>query len=718
MFYKGNEDREKRLRFSIRKVSFGAASVAVAALYLFMGSGAVSAEEAQAIQSNEEVAADKDSEIEKKSEEQQPTYAAPAAKEQGSATNTEAGDEGKQESHPETKEEEASSSERSEPIRKTQSDENSVSGDSSSPKSTEGSEVSKSEGEATKSEEASRKPKVRKRRDTDSALTATATDDDSDANQTYQAPRDDAGLDELQKKLEQLPSEIQNNTKINDMDKLGDAEGVLPGKVKEIMEFGGWRGVTINGERGKFTIARKTVDGVFPLETINVTLNDTVWLTEQAFDRDSNYVLLLAKPRNRHNHSERVSDNSNYKYKGEGSGISKNIVGFNGIEKTFGVYNSAIDSTVTIKFKTGYTGDDEGHKAKYKVEVFSIENDMETNVYTAIFDPSKTVMNGNMNVIAASNGSGTSTIRISTTPNNATSESSARVGYIGKDEAEKKIAQAGNRPNGRAGMFISKPIMLEKGVNKYKVRISLAEQNRAGGSYQSWDEKYTLPISGKEFSISQSTNQLAKILLKEIYSKLEETKERDITNVKETSKNDYLNQLQTIKTLIDSNNLKTTTEYKQELQRVIEKKAALELERTTAALSAASNTEADATKASAAYYNEQDPDKKRAYDAAVQAGKDVLAKANPTQAAIDQAKAAIDQAKAALTGSETNTAALSAASNTEADATKASAAYYNEQDPDKKRAYDAAVQAGKDVLAKANPTQAEVDQAKAAIDQA
>ncbi|WP_172923431.1 YSIRK-type signal peptide-containing protein [Streptococcus sp. 1559] len=107
MFYKGNEDREKRLRFSIRKVSFGAASVAVAALYLFMGSGAVSAEEAQAIQSNEEVAADKDSEIEKKSEEQQPTYAAPAAKEQGSATNTEAGDEGKQESHPETKEEEA-----------------------------------------------------------------------------------------------------------------------------------------------------------------------------------------------------------------------------------------------------------------------------------------------------------------------------------------------------------------------------------------------------------------------------------------------------------------------------------------------------------------------------------------------------------------------------------------------------------------------------------
>ena len=667
MFYKGNEDREKQLRFSIRKVSFGAASVAVAALYLFMGSGAVSAEEAQAVQSNEKVAADKDSETEKKSEEQQPTYAAPAAKEQGSATNTEAGDEGKQESHPETKEEEANSSERSETTTKTQSDENSVSGDSSSPKS---------EGEGTRSEEASNKLKVRKRRDAP-APPATATDDDPDAHQTYEAPGDGAGLDELQKKLEQLPNEIQNNTKINDMDKLGDEERILAGKVKEIMEFGGWRGVTINGERGKFTIARKTEDGVFPLETINVTLNDTVWLTEQAFDRDSNYILLLAKPRNRYNSSERVSDNSNYRYKGEGSGISKNIVGFNGIEKTFGVYNSAIDSTVTIKFRTGYTGDDEGHKANYKVEVFSIENDAEIKVYSTVFDPFRTTHNSDMDVIAASNGSGVDTIRISTTPNNSTSENSSRVGYIGKEKAEKKIAEPSNRPNGRAGMFISKPIMLKKGANKYKVRISLADQNRAGGSYQSWDEKYTLPISGKEFSISQSTNQLAKQLLKEIYSKLEETKEHDITNVTEASKNDYLNQLQTIKTLIDSNELKTTIEYKQELHKGIEKKAKLELERTTAALSAASNTEADTTKASAAYYNEPDTDKKKAYDAAVQAGKDVLAKANPTQAEVDQAKAAIDQAKAALTGRETNTAALSAASNTEADTTKASAALPN-----------------------------------------
>ena len=37
--------REKVTRYSIRKYSFGAASVAVAALFMFLGNGAVSANE-------------------------------------------------------------------------------------------------------------------------------------------------------------------------------------------------------------------------------------------------------------------------------------------------------------------------------------------------------------------------------------------------------------------------------------------------------------------------------------------------------------------------------------------------------------------------------------------------------------------------------------------------------------------------------------------------
>ena len=45
MFHKGKHDREKQLRFSIRKVSFGVASVAVAAFFMFLGNGGVYAAE-------------------------------------------------------------------------------------------------------------------------------------------------------------------------------------------------------------------------------------------------------------------------------------------------------------------------------------------------------------------------------------------------------------------------------------------------------------------------------------------------------------------------------------------------------------------------------------------------------------------------------------------------------------------------------------------------
>ena len=54
MFYKGKHDREKQLRFSIRKVSFGAASVAIATFMMFIGGGTV---QADAIQSNDSSAA-------------------------------------------------------------------------------------------------------------------------------------------------------------------------------------------------------------------------------------------------------------------------------------------------------------------------------------------------------------------------------------------------------------------------------------------------------------------------------------------------------------------------------------------------------------------------------------------------------------------------------------------------------------------------------------
>uniref|UniRef100_UPI0015623F19 YSIRK-type signal peptide-containing protein n=1 Tax=Streptococcus sp. 79 TaxID=2582638 RepID=UPI0015623F19 len=719
MFYKGNEDREKRLRFSIRKVSFGAASVAVAALYLFMGSGAVSAEEAQAIQSNEEVAADKDSEIEKKSEEQQPTYAAPAAKEQGSATNTEAGDEGKQESHPETKEEEANSSERSETTTKTQSDENSVSGDSSSPKSTEDSE-------GTRSEEASNKPKVRKRRDAP-APTATPTDDDLAANQTYTAPGDDAGLDELKEKLEKLPSAIQNNTKINDMDKLGEQTNTQSGQVKNITNFGGWKAV---GETGKFAIAKKTEDGVFPIETVNTVYSEQngkhyrTYTGEQAFDRTSNYILLLSEVRTRASSKEAAYDNSEYRGTGLSGSTAKALKDYNGIEKTFKAYSTEVGSKVKIQFKTGYTGDINGTKAKYKVEVIVNKNGKPETVYSKMFDPQKDLTDSDATVTKARDGNGQF---IRSRFNNYN---------LNKTEVESKMKGA-YIPTGTAGTFESKEIDLEKGVTDYTVRISSADNEHLGMGYQSPLRQYALPISGLGFNITQDTNKIAKDLLSRIYEKLKATAAEDERGMTSDSKDAYNAELEKVKNLIENINLDTTDNYKKALKNVLQKQKELtadktELTEVKTALEALTG-EADPTTGkttdSAKAYN----DAKTAAQEAIQEAETVINDENATPEKVREAlnkvnekKAALEAAKQALVEAATpeekaklKTAADSLVKADETGKTPESIAAYERKYEELKAQLEEAKAAAAAVEAKGdNATKAEVQEAQAQVEAA
>ncbi|WP_172923781.1 DUF1542 domain-containing protein, partial [Streptococcus sp. 1559] len=539
MFYSEKDDREKQLRFSIRKVSFGAASVAVAALYLFMGSGAVSAAEAQAVQSNEEVAADKDSETEKKSEDPQLTYAAPAAKKQGSATNTEAGDEGKQESHPETKEEEANSSERSETTTKTQSDENSVSGDSSSPKS---------EGEGTRSEEASSKPKVRKRRDTP-APPATATDDDPDAHQTYEAPGDGASVDTLANKLKVLSETVENEKKLAKIDEIGKSKNIDQGQVSELNEFGGWKAVSVDGVEGKFAVARKTEGGVFPLETVNTVRTITrsgqyyydTYVREQAFDRTGDYVLFLSKVRTLATKDEITFDNQQYQENGEGNTTAKGIKGFNGIEKTFKAYSPETGSTVKIAFKTGYSGDINGTKAKYKVEVMIDENGMKSTIYTKSFSPTENKNDSEAIITSAKDGNKTEYLR---------NEYNNKM--LNKKSVEEKMATEANKPNGTPGTFVSKNIVLPKGVTDYTVRISSADNQHLGMGYQSPHKHYALPIAGTGFAVTQDTSEVAKDLAKKVYDKLTEQRDEDTKWSTPETKAAYEAKLQEIKEKIDS----------------------------------------------------------------------------------------------------------------------------------------------------------------------
>lgn len=581
MFYKGNEDREKQLRFSIRKVSFGAASVAVAALFMFPGNGTVSATEQGVTPTNE----GRQGSPLKEPDVQNGTYGATPVVSQldGNSGSSEASAPKNQEGTSTPTSTDASAPSVESPT-VSATEEKSAEKNTEVP-STEANSVENKEQTRVKTEEKaatpvteSHKPKLRKKRDISATPDADVATDDPSANQTYTAPSADASVNQLAKALQDLPDKVENNDKLSkNMENLGASKNVSAGQVLEIDEFGGWKAV---GENGKFVIARKTADGVFPLETINSTLDDTVWLTEQAFDRTSDYTLLLSKSRTRANMTDVVADGSTYRERGEGTGITKNVVNFQGIEKVFKAYSTELGTNVVVKFKTGYAGDSEGKKANYKVEVFSIAGTTETKVYETTFDPQKNSKDNDKVVTKASDGTNNSRIRISTTSNSfVRGQTKTRQGFIGKEAAEKKIAEPGNVPNGTPGTFTSRNIELPKGVEKYKVRISLANQNETGMSYQAWDLKYSLPITGVDFTITQDTNKVAKSLLQRVYDKLKETEEADTKGKTETTINAYKAQLEKVKNLLEGN-LKATQDYKKLVTDVLMEKAALRTDKS------------------------------------------------------------------------------------------------------------------------------------------
>ena len=407
----------------------------------------------------------------------------------------------------------------------------------------------------------------------------TSTTDDPSANQTYEAPSENASLAELIQKLKDLAEHIENNDKIKDIDSIGATKNVEAGTVKEIDEFGGWRAV----EGGKFAIARKTAEGVYPLETINSTLDDTVWLQEQAFDRRAEYTLLLSKSRTRANKDEAVFDGSVYQPTGVAGGVTKNIARYKGIEKIFTAYSTLDGSDVVVKFKPGYVGDSDGSKANYKVQVYSITGGQETLVYETTFDPSKNVNDDKKIVTKATDGTNKAKIRISNTPNSTTIDSGVdntkRVDFIGKSEAEKLMAKPENLPNGESGTFTSKLIALPKGADHYKVRISLADQNRTGMSYQAWDEKYSVPVTGLDFSIAQDTSNVARNLLQRIYDKLKATESADKNGKTSQTIQDYEAELEKVKTLL-ANPTARTANFKQALEDLLAKQLGLKTDKT------------------------------------------------------------------------------------------------------------------------------------------
>ena len=399
---------------------------------------------------------------------------------------------------------------------------------------------------------------------TQGGVLSTNADEDAAANQTFDSAKlKGANSEALAAALKALPEKVENNSKVKDkMTELGDQTKVEVGKIKEITEFGGWTAI----DGGKFAIVKQTADGFFPIGAINVTRaagneggKEEAFVQESVLDKTNPYSLLLGKCVTGANRNEEAHNDTPYKPSGEGKTFARNVKGFKGIEKIFKAYSPETGSLIRVGFKIGYTGDIDGRKAQYKVDVLAHTKEGKwDNVYTKTFNPT----DNNEEVKPAKDG----TIR------------ELDVTGLTKDKAEEKIKKENRVPNGTVGTFLSKEIQLPVGATEYKVQISIGDQDRIGMSYQSKYELYALPVSGTDFNVTQDTRQLAKSLFTQIYNKLLEEKAEAIKNKTPESIAAYEAELEKMKALVDSTKLKSKTEYLEALATVKEKQNALESE--------------------------------------------------------------------------------------------------------------------------------------------
>ena len=254
---------------------------------------------------------------------------------------------------------------------------------------------------------------------------------DPHAHISFDDPNHTATVEEMWKIIQHMPDDFQNNerTYLRNMDTLGrelrfdktpeNPEGVplQPGEIRELHDFGGWHAIDKDGTQGKFVIGRKNAQGYFtgwhkvgqtengiPIieqgGMIGADVLDNVYVHEQALDRRFDYMLMLVKGRTRANRDETVVDNSTYDphtpneragdnyrnlpflEKDKFDKYSPSVVGYNGIEKKFKAFSTKYGSRVRVDFVTGYISDILGSKGSYRV-VIKAQNSKgeETTVY-------------------------------------------------------------------------------------------------------------------------------------------------------------------------------------------------------------------------------------------------------------------------------------------------------------------------------------------------
>lgn len=408
---------EKQLKYSIRKVSVGAASVVIGALYLLMGAGIAHAEGMESARETERTANPTDPEQSgngktgnkpdlSNTDAAANTYNAPVAEnplvapEAAKPRRTKRALPDGDESNP------------SSGATGTESGENQPTGENSPVLD------ANRKGETVKDDQ----PGVHVPKDGENGS------DDKNAHLRFDDPGEKATVEEMWKIIQNMPDDFQNNERsyLRNMDTLGNAlrfdkteanpEGVplKPGEIREISSFGGWSAIMKkDGTTGKFAIGMKNKEGYFTGwytdkdgqrqegGMLGSDAMDRVYVHEQALDRRFKYMLMLAKGRTIANRTDTAQDGSPFEIETENRTGNKehlnslpvkekedilqhspNIEGFNGIEKTFTAFSTKYGSRLKIDFVTGYISDYEGSKGTYRIVVRAIKKDQsEETIY-------------------------------------------------------------------------------------------------------------------------------------------------------------------------------------------------------------------------------------------------------------------------------------------------------------------------------------------------
>ncbi|WP_173279712.1 MULTISPECIES: YSIRK-type signal peptide-containing protein [unclassified Streptococcus] len=412
---------EKQLKYSIRKVSVGAASVVIGALYLLMGAGIAHAEGVESARETERAANPTDPEQSGNGK----TGNKPDLSNTDAAANT---------YNAPVAENPLVAPEAAKPRRTKRA---LPDGDASNPSSgATGTESGENQptGENSPVLDANRKGETVKDYQPGVHVPTDGEkgSDDKNAHLTFDTPGKNATVEYMYKIIQNMPDDFQNNERsyLRNMNTLGDAlrfkdgkvvkdedgEKLQDGEIREINEFGGWKAI----DGGTFAIGKKNAQGYFTGwyykkgsttekeqgGMLGSDALDRVYLHEQALDRRFKYMLMLAKGRTIANRTDTAQDGSTFEIKTEkrtGNTLDKlpvkekedilqhspNIEGFNGIEKTFTAFSTKYGSRLKIDFVTGYISDYEGSKGTYRIVVKAIKkdkNDTSKEVEETIYD--------------------------------------------------------------------------------------------------------------------------------------------------------------------------------------------------------------------------------------------------------------------------------------------------------------------------------------------